>query len=86
MSNGDIYPDTGKTFSQELAERSALQMWMALVNEKEKREAAEARLAEAERLLLTFNSQGHTHKWQRATADWLRPTVSASVQESESNE
>jgi hypothetical protein len=42
------------------------------------RDALAAKLAEAERLLRTVNSQGHTVMWQRAVKDWLGTPDSAS--------
>lgn len=36
MSNGDIYPDTGKTFSQELGERSILNLWQDMIALKDR--------------------------------------------------
>jgi hypothetical protein len=45
------------------------------------RDALAAKLAEAERLLRTVNSQGHTVMWQRAVKDWLgTPDSAAEVQ------
>jgi hypothetical protein len=41
------------------------------------RDALAAKLAEAERLLRTVNSQGHTVMWQRAVKDWLGTPDSA---------